>query len=297
MRTFDNKQKSTQRAKPTSTLKSNRTFPEQHREVHSILHLQRTIGNQAIQRLLAAKTDDAEGETKNITRFGHDFSRIPVYPETHQPIMEERQRRETATPASPILQKLKQTYFSGQVGRASSLVQENLGEGHPLPALVRTQMNRHFGRDLSFVRIHTDEFSSGASKALDANAFTTGHNIVFASGMFRPDTQTGQMRLAHELAHVIQQTGNSTGQHEQLEQQASFAAVLGKPYLQHMGRVAQTIQREPTYPRRATSDQMITEARRVLSLTRDRRSSDETVRMWSNVSSNFGTVTTGSIAR
>ena len=105
------------------------------------------------------------------------------------------------------------------------------------------------------------------------------------------------MRLAHELAHVIQQTGNATGRHDQLERQASFATVFGKPYIEHMGRVKRTIQREPTYPRRATSDQMITEARRVLALTRDPASSDDTVRMWSNVSTNFGAVTAGSIAR
>ena len=210
---------------------------------------------------------------------------------------QENGRQQATSPVSSILQQLRQTYFSSQMDRATSLVQRNLGVGRSLPTTVITQMNRHFGRDFSFVRVHTDKFATGATKALDANAFTTGNNIVFAPGMFRPDTQAGQLRLAHELSHVIQQTGNSRSQQNQLEQQASFAAVFGKPYSQNMSRVARTIQREPTYPRRSTSAQMIAEARRVLSLTRDSNSSDDTLRMWSNVSSNFGAVTTGSIAR
>jgi hypothetical protein len=205
--------------------------------------------------------------------------------------------QKTITPMSPLSQQLKQAYFSGQVDRATSLVQKSLGVGHSLPTTVIAQMNQHFGRNFSSVRVHTDEFATEATKALDANAFTTGRNIAFAPGMFCPDTRSGQLRLAHELAHVIQQTGSSKGQQNQLEQQASFAAVFGKPYIQHMGRVAPTIQREPTYPRRSTSDQMRTEASRVLSLTRDPASSDDTLRMWSNVGTNFDAVTVGSIAR
>jgi Domain of unknown function (DUF4157) len=48
---------------------------------HDVLQLQRTIGNQAAQRLLQAKPDDLEARssTKEITRFAHDFSQIPVH--------------------------------------------------------------------------------------------------------------------------------------------------------------------------------------------------------------------------
>jgi hypothetical protein len=56
----------------------------QSRDVNSILHLQRTIGNQAVQRLLEAYRGDVEGDSITIGagRFGHDFSRIPVYAPT-----------------------------------------------------------------------------------------------------------------------------------------------------------------------------------------------------------------------
>jgi uncharacterized protein DUF4157 len=203
----------------------------------------------------------------------------------------------TSHPAPSLFQQVRETYFAGDVAHATSLVQKSLGSGHPLPIVVGSEMSKHYGRDFSSVRVHTDEFSARATTALDANAFTIGNNIVFAPNMFRPDIPSGRLRLAHELAHVVQQTGTSTGQQDDLENQASVAAILGSPYSRYLSRVGATIQREPTYPRRATNDQMITEARRVLSLTRDQSSSDETVRMWSNVSSNFGAVTAGSIAR
>jgi hypothetical protein len=38
-------------------------------------------------------------------------------------------------------------------------------------------------------------------------AYTSGHDIVFASGQFAPTVPQGQELLAHELAHVLQQNG------------------------------------------------------------------------------------------
>lgn len=266
MSTFAEKSKATQQTKIPEASKRGTLSPEVNAHL-----FRRTVGEQVTHRLLRH--------------------------EKTQTFPKEKENSLATNLSVPLLQQLRQTYSSGQVEHATSLVQKNLGEGRPLPSSVRAPMSRHFGRDFSSVRIHTDDFSSAASKALDANAFTIRNHIVFGSGMFRPQAPAGQMRLAHELAHVIQQTGYSPGPHDRLEQQASCAAVLGAPYLQKMGRTAPMIQREPTSPRRATSDQMITEARRVLSLEPDSEASDETTRMWSNVPSNFGAVTTGSIAR
>jgi hypothetical protein len=53
----------------------------QSRQVNPSLHVQRTIGNQAVQRLLEANRKDVKGHstTSETARFGHDFSLIPVY--------------------------------------------------------------------------------------------------------------------------------------------------------------------------------------------------------------------------
>lgn len=54
------------------------------RAVHPIIHLQRTIGNQAVQRLLQANTDGREvaSDTTATNGFGHDFTEISVHSKT-----------------------------------------------------------------------------------------------------------------------------------------------------------------------------------------------------------------------
>lgn len=59
------------------------------------------------------------------------------------------------------------------------------------------------------VRLHTDAAADRAARALNARAFTIGRHIAFAAGEFRPDTADGRHLLAHELSHVVQQSGGS----------------------------------------------------------------------------------------
>ncbi|OVE85236.1 hypothetical protein B2G88_11475 [Natronolimnobius baerhuensis] len=61
--------------------------------------------------------------------------------------------------------------------------------------------------DFSNVRIHTGAKAAEAADAIDAKAFTCGNDIVFNSGEYDPESGKGQFLLAHELAHVKQQTG------------------------------------------------------------------------------------------
>ena len=42
---------------------------------------------------------------------------------------------------------------------------------------------------------------------VNAHAYTVGRNIVFGAGRFAPDTNGGQHLIAHELTHVVQQSG------------------------------------------------------------------------------------------
>ena len=41
---------------------------------------------------------------------------------------------------------------------------------------------------------------------MNARAYSVGHNIVFGRGQFSPATRDGQLLIAHELTHVIQQS-------------------------------------------------------------------------------------------
>jgi len=55
----------------------------------------------------------------------------------------------------------------------------------------------------------TDAKAADAADSIDAKAFTCGSAIVFNSGEYNLESPEGQYLLAHELAHVKQQTGTA----------------------------------------------------------------------------------------
>ena len=82
--------------------------------------------------------------------------------------------------------------------------------GQRLPTALRRDYERFFDTDLSSVRIHAGAPAADASRAIQAKAFTAGHDIAFGTGEYAPGTGEGRKLLAHELAHVIQQDGSDT---------------------------------------------------------------------------------------
>jgi hypothetical protein len=83
------------------------------------------------------------------------------------------------------------------------------GGGQPLDSGVRVQMESAFGTDFSNVRIHIHSEADQLNRALSARAFTTGPDIFFRQGEYSPNSSQGKELLAHELTHVVQQTGTS----------------------------------------------------------------------------------------
>jgi hypothetical protein len=67
-------------------------------------------------------------------------------------------------------------------------------------------METRFGHDFSRVRIHTDARAADSAKALEARAYTVGNNVVFGGGQYTSNNNSGLGLMAHELAHVIQQS-------------------------------------------------------------------------------------------
>lgn len=74
--------------------------------------------------------------------------------------------------------------------------------GRELSDVERGRFEPRLGRDLSSVRIR----ESAAADALGARAFTIGRCITFAPGEYHPGSRAGDELLAHELAHVAQQS-------------------------------------------------------------------------------------------
>jgi hypothetical protein len=88
---------------------------------------------------------------------------------------------------------------------APPIVHEVLGAaGSPLPGGVRHAMEKLLGHDFADVRVHTGERAASSARAVSANAYTVGRQVVFGPGQFAPDTGAGRQILAHELAHVAQ---------------------------------------------------------------------------------------------
>lgn len=83
----------------------------------------------------------------------------------------------------------------------------NPGTGRALPSEVRRPIERATGADLGDVRVHDDGRAASAAHGVGARAFTHGRDIWLGAGESARDTRL----MAHEAAHVVQQTGRHGG--------------------------------------------------------------------------------------
>jgi hypothetical protein len=81
--------------------------------------------------------------------------------------------------------------------------------GRPLETPLRRDMENRFGHDFSHVRVHTGKAADQSARDVNARAYTTGRNVVFADGEYSPTGVSGRRLIAHELAHVLQQAGSN----------------------------------------------------------------------------------------
>jgi Zn-dependent protease with chaperone function len=219
MRTFARKQKTDQEAKSASSTRPGRTFSGQSREAGIILSLQRTIGNQAVQRSLKASAQDlsAVSATTTSTGFAHDFSQIPLYAKTHAKI---QPKLTISNPGNIYEQEADRVADQVMSMPEPVAVRQELNpqpqsrrSNQPLSSQEKAFFEPRFGHDFSRVRIHADERAALRAGALGAHAFTVGEDIFFSRGACRLGDDGGRNLLAHELAHVVQQTAARGGVH------------------------------------------------------------------------------------
>ncbi|WP_425494208.1 eCIS core domain-containing protein [Natronobiforma cellulositropha] len=101
--------------------------------------------------------------------------------------------------------------------------------GTPLEGAVRDEMEARMGDSFSDVQLHTGPEAAKAASALEARAFTTGNHVVFNRGEYDPESAEGKYLLAHELAHVRQQTGGAISM---LPQEGSSLVIDPDPELE-----------------------------------------------------------------
>lgn len=106
----------------------------------------------------------------------------------------------------------------------AAVVSSSLGGGAPLESGVRGRMESAFGYDFSRVRVHSGGTAATMSSSLSARAFTLGSDIGFGAGEYRPNTLTGDALIAHELAHVVQQSSGGAASGA-VEEDADHSAV------------------------------------------------------------------------
>jgi hypothetical protein len=78
--------------------------------------------------------------------------------------------------------------------------------GQPLDAATLGYFEPRFGHDFSGVRVHADPAAGLSARAVNALAYTVGADVVFDRDRYAPATPKGRSLLAHELAHVVQQS-------------------------------------------------------------------------------------------
>ena len=84
------------------------------------------------------------------------------------------------------------------------------GSGTPVDREVRNRAAPMLGDSLDDVQVHTGATAEALTNSVSARAFTTGTDIYFGPGEYRPGTSAGDELIAHELTHVAQQRGAST---------------------------------------------------------------------------------------
>ena len=84
MRTFAQKQNLSQWQETSDLARRNTVTSRPIHHSHPIMRMQRTLGNQALQRLLQAELDalEARSSINEATRFAHDFNQISASPKS-----------------------------------------------------------------------------------------------------------------------------------------------------------------------------------------------------------------------
>lgn len=171
----------------------------------ALLALQKTHGNRYVQRVVAGiQAKLTVGQPGDIyeqeaDRVADTVMRMPEPAVQRQPEEEEEE-------------ELQAKELPGQTSEVTPNLESHInairGGGQPLSESTRAFFEPRFGYDFSQVQVHTGTDADTLNHALNARAFTRGHDVVFGAGQYAPGTTAGRRLLAHELTHVVQQGKN-----------------------------------------------------------------------------------------
>jgi hypothetical protein len=151
----------------------------------ALISLQASTGNQAVTRLISRKMVNH--------RLSTNGSRL------------QRQEDEDDIQTSRLQSRTDGSFEAG--ADVQNRLSSSKNGGAPLSPEVRSDMEQRFGADFGSVKIHSDPKDAKLSRDIGAQAFTHGADVYMGEGKYDPGTTAGKRLLAHELTHVIQQTG------------------------------------------------------------------------------------------
>lgn len=193
-----------------------------------VMFLQRTVGNQGVERMIRSGTlqvklnigQPGDQYEQEADRVAEHVMRMPEpqsvsgnnkHIQRACPKCEENElKRQPAEDGEEKLQTKTASVFNPEVDPGiENQIQSIKGGGNPLSESDRAFFEPRFGADFSQVRVHTDSQAAESARAVNARAFTMGHDVVFGKGEYAPGTHEGRRLLGHELTHTIQQNASS----------------------------------------------------------------------------------------
>jgi hypothetical protein len=103
--------------------------------------------------------------------------------------------------------QMKEINSSNPTDQIGPRLDSKKGSGSHMSNSVQNELSNKMGADFSNVNIHTGPEAIQMNRSLGARAFTHGNDIYFNQGEYNPSTPKGKHLLAHELTHVLQQSG------------------------------------------------------------------------------------------
>ncbi|MEZ3118095.1 DUF4157 domain-containing protein [Halobaculum sp. MBLA0147] len=170
------------------------------KEYKELQRLEKAYGGQVLRWADEGIPLDAMGDQSKIQRF--------------------RERRDSEIPYD--IEEFNKDSLDENTGRVARRVRESpdgktdvpdsvreviSSPGRPLDTSIQRAVEERMGDSLGDVRIHTGPKAAAAADQINARAFTVGNHVAFGAGEYDPESAEGQHVLAHELAHVRQQTG------------------------------------------------------------------------------------------
>ena len=163
--------------------------------------LQRSYGNSYVGNVIQAKlTVNQPGDIYE-QEADRMATQVMAMPQSGS-IQREMEPKKEKIQMMPSLQRASDGNLEAG-GNLEGRLNSSKGGGSPLPDDVRSFMEPRFGADFSQVRVHTGSESVQMNRDLNAQAFTHRQDVYFGAGK----APAKDALTAHELTHVVQQTG------------------------------------------------------------------------------------------